>query len=74
MTDLAATYCIPGGDGLLELGLTAAASAERTGSERLATEATRFHLWAQTPPEVWEAYREAGYSWSDAMREEMSQL
>jgi hypothetical protein len=35
-------------------------------------DATRFHVWAQTPRSVWDAYAEDGYSIHEAVREEMS--
>jgi len=78
MPDLESTtmFCQPGCEGLLALGTRAAEASARSGFGRpnllLEMDATRFHVWAQTPRSVWDAYAEDGYSIHEAVREEMS--
>lgn len=67
--------CQPWCEGLLALGFQRADASSRGGfgrSRRLDLDATRFHIWAQTPRSVWDAYAEDGYTIHEAIRMEMS--
>jgi len=74
-TDPNTAMCQPGCEGLLALGFQRADASSRGGfgpHEGLERDATRFHIWAQTPRSVWDAYAEDGYSIYEAIRMEMS--
>lgn len=68
------TQCQPGCEGLLELGNRRGDLFARTGSEATAYDATRFHIWAQTPKEIWDMYAADGIGIHEAIRLEMSYL
>jgi len=68
------TQCQPGCEGLPDLGNRRGGLFARTGSECAAYDATRFHVWAQTPRAVWETYAADGVGIHEAIRTEMSYL
>ena len=43
-------------------------------NQMLEHEATRFHVWAQTPRSVWDAYEADGYTIHEAIMHEISYL
>jgi hypothetical protein len=57
------TFCQPGCEGLLAEG-NRREELSRKGhrTESMDREIARFHLWAQTPHAVWDAYAESGYT------------
>lgn len=68
-------FCLPEAEDLISAGNSHALSSIRLDNPRADADALRamkFHVWAQTPPEVWEAYRADGYSWPEMMAEECS--
>ncbi len=65
-------FCLAGTEGLLDLGNRCATHS--LNNLIMDQEATRFHVWAQTPPDVWAAYADNGYSFHDAIKMEMSYL
>jgi hypothetical protein len=64
------TICQPGCEGLLSWGERKAGLKTENGDR----EATRFHVWAQTPKSVWEEYAADGIGIHEAIRTEMSYL
>jgi hypothetical protein len=68
-------FCLPGAEDLIGAGSAHALSSIRLYNplaDADACRAMKFHVWAQTPSEVWDAYRADDYSWPEMMAEECS--